>query len=199
MKYVLATLALTGLLSLTACTESARGYVRLIGADMGNGSAVVLSPGVLLTAKHVAEAAPELFIEPQHIKVKVLRVSKDHDLALVSAPGVECPCVELAPYAPSIDDEVTIVGFPLNGTVKTQIVTKGTLQGILENSYVTTAPATFGNSGGGLFVNNKLVGILVTMAGQPVPSPFGTMGTPVNYLTMSINWQTIKDFIDGKA
>lgn len=160
-------------LSLYACAQTQqpdvkqvniRETVHILAADGGNGSGVMISPGVMLTARHVADKITEgldLYVEPQHIKASVIRVSRDHDIALVSVPGIGCPCAKLAKEAPKIDDPISIIGYPLNKTIGAQIKTNGEYQAKTEDKYVTTAPTYFGNSGGGLFFNGKLIGILV--------------------------------------
>lgn len=186
------------LLSVGGCTTtpslpdpdlSMRSTVRLI-AEEGpvNGSVIVLQPGLVLTAGHVADvmqAGRVLFIEPQHIQATVLRKSKYSDLALLSAPGVICPCAQLAESEPKIDDILTIIGFPLNAMIKGQVLTQGRFQGFYEDKMTHSINAAPGNSGGGVFKDGKLVGVLIEGFSE------------FNYLTRSVRLQVIKEFING--
>lgn len=195
LKYVLASILLA--VFLAGCQDP-RGTVRKVTADVdGNGSAVVLKPGLLLTAKHVATVSEHLYIEPEHIQAKVLRVSNDHDLALLEAPGIKCPCAALAESEPSRDNKVAIIGYPLGSSVEMQVRTEGLLQGTILDKYVTSAPGTYGNSGGGLFVGEYLIGIVVEGILQPGMTAFGPLAVPANYLMRSIKLSVIKEFVNG--
>lgn len=176
-----------------ALVVDVRGPVRLIvNTTGGNGSVVVLKPGVVLTAKHVSGSGGDLYIEPEHIKATLIRESLKSDLAILSAPGIGCPCAAVASFGPKVDDTVVVVGFPLNPMVQVQVLTEGKIHGVTERGYVTTASATFGNSGGGVFFGGKLVGILSSLPMQG-DGMFG--GVPHNGITFAVDHRTIVDFL----
>ncbi len=166
-----------------------RSYVRLVYNDDGNGSGVMIAPNRMLTAAHVADILTEtnpLFVEGKKVR-KVLKIDRDRDIALLDVDA-DCPCAPLGDL-PKIDEAIIVVGYPINKAIQVQIITTGTYQGLIADKtrLVTTAPASFGNSGGGLFLfhNGKweLIGILVAMSGQNSSVPF--VGVPYNDVTFS--------------
>lgn len=174
-----------------------RTYVRLLASTDGNGSGVVIAPGLILTAKHVAVFANNLYLEPEHIPVKLLRESKDHDIALLEVKGVQCPCAPISSdLRDRLDELVTVVGYPLHGAVKLQVRTQGHVQGIRLGELVLTAPVTFGNSGGGVFdLDGKLIGILTGVAQQPFLIGIMEAASPANYLSSAVNLEAIIKFL----
>lgn len=171
-------------LLLAACQTpdlfDARTQVRKLTASAGVGSGVVLAPGIVLTAQHVA-VVPDLTLRANGAKGKVLGIgdSDKIDLALLYFPSREahCPCVKLAEYEAMQDETIYVVGYPLGIT---RTMTQGTSQGVVKGvnlpgmfGMVTTlgprlvfnAAIAPGNSGGAVFVLRdgefQLVGIVV--------------------------------------
>lgn len=157
--------------------------------NVGNGSGVMIAPGRMLTAAHVAQASltyGELILEGK--KVKILKVDDSIDLALLEVEA-DCPCVDISKTAPAVDEPVFIVGFPMNAMVLSQFLTQGRVQGIHQADHrliadVLVAP---GNSGGGAFVldaegNWRLVGILVEVMGP--------------YIARSVDTNSINKFLN---
>ncbi len=167
------------------------------------GSGVILLPGFVLTAAHVADA-PDLETNrsPSDIKGNVI-LNSDYlqnkiDLSLLwYSEGIYCPCVKLASREAEVDEQVIVVGYPMG---LTQVLTEGRSQGVkritfptllgeedLGDRLVLTASAYGGNSGGGVFVYREgqwqLVGIVVQKAGN---------------LTLAVPLKDIKGFLKIK-
>lgn len=159
-------------------TSQVRVSVRKIENDRGFGSGVVLSPGIVLTAQHVA-IEKGLHIDNGKTPAEVIVISdgKTLDIALLRYPAAEarCPCARLADSPALLDEKVYVVGYPWGIA---QVVTIGTAQGTqdiviqsrdsnqnLGKRLVLVASVGPGNSGGGVFVYREgafqLVGILV--------------------------------------
>lgn len=212
MKKLISSLILAlGLLVTPVKADSPYDYPRAetvkLFTETGVGSGVILSPGIILTAAHVAENEGLVSSRKEGLVGDILfledaieRNNNKVDLALLwYREGIHCPCVKLADYEAQVDEPVIVVGFP-SGIA--QVVTEGKSQGVLSDiktyisngffgmevflgkRLVTTAPVSGGNSGGGVFVkrNNEwqLVGILVE---------------GVANLSFAVPLSTIKDFI----
>jgi S1-C subfamily serine protease len=195
-------------LAIGACTKAdfPRGQVRKLMTENGSGSGVVIRPGLVLTARHVA-IAKGLLITKEGAKGEGVILSEQEkvDLALIRYPLGEspCPCVALADSEAGIDEPVYVIGYPLGIAA---MVTLGHSQGVIDVSVkdmwgnahslgrrlVLTAGVHPGNSGGGVFVYRngqyQLVGILVEMLGRP--------GGPLSF---AIPLSDIKDFLAGRA
>ena len=168
----------------------------VISNDRGNGSGVLIAPNLMLTVAHlVKEHSPEtpLVVGSDKKPITILKVDESTDLALVWVDKLDCPCVLVAKYLPKVDDKVQIVGFPLYETVKTQILTEGLIQGFVLDEFriVTSAPIAPGNSGGGLFKKNELIGIV--SQGVQIGDYFGT--SIIVHLGRSIDTNTINKFL----
>lgn len=158
--------------------STVRVSVHQLDNDTGFGSGVVIAPGIVLTAHHVA-LGPALRFDKGRIRSETVALGNGDplDLAIIRFPISEapCPCARLADYPAMLDEQVWLVGFPANVA---QVVTAGTAQGThdvtvwtpygperLGNRLVLAAAVIGGNSGGGVFVRRngefQLVGILV--------------------------------------
>lgn len=187
-------------------TSSMRAQVRKLSLDASNGSGVVVRPGLVLTAKHVAEYDGLVTREKGVKGVRVALAPETVDLGLIYYPtqDVQCPCVKLADSEARVDETVYIVGFPLGIA---QVATVGHSEGVQEHvifhgefgmiqdagrRLVLTTPAQPGNSGGGAFVFRngefQLVGIVVSVT-----------GTPGGSLTFAIPLADIKQFLAERA
>jgi hypothetical protein len=155
--------------TVAAQEHGTRGFVHSISNDGGiYCSAVVLAPGLALTAAHCADPQYSSITIDGFVGQVVARGDDRLDVAVISVP-VACPCVRLAEYEAQVDEPVYVVGFP-RGIA--QVLTFGTSQGVHNNGrmpygrrLVTTALVAGGNSGGGVFVFRdgefQLVGVLV--------------------------------------
>lgn len=160
--------------------------------EVSNGSGVIVAPNRVLTAAHVA-VQPNLIINGS--KAKVLKIDNDLDLALMYA-DVQCPCVSLGDTL-SVDDPVVAVGYPINRHVRTQVLTEGRAQSRIpdERRLQTNVSISGGNSGGGLYKDHKLVGIMVE--GIAVGDPVLPVTHPISYLSRAVDIDNIKAFLKG--
>ena len=157
---------------------------------ISNGSAVIVAPNRILTAAHVA-VQPNLLVNGS--TTSVLKIDNDLDLALMYA-NVQCPCVSLGDTV-SVDDPVVAVGYPINRHVRTQILTEGRAQSRIpdERRLQTSVPISGGNSGGGLYKDHKLVGIMV----EGVGLEHDKIVIPISYLSRAVDIDSIKQFLIG--
>jgi S1-C subfamily serine protease len=141
-------------------------------------SAVVIRPGVALTARHCLSQG--ITVDGKPVAFVVAPMDEGKDIAVISAPGLECPCA-LVGRRPAVGDKIVAVGFP-GGAEGRQDVSAGTVRAV--GSVAEIAPwiaehplaaHTFilsdvpmlegGESGGGLFAVQdgkwRLVGINV--------------------------------------
>lgn len=184
-------------------TESTvRASVRQLGNEDGDASGIVIVPGIVLTAQHVAVHAGLRF-DGGKAPGEVIAMGNGTplDIALLRYPLSEarCPCARLADSPALLDEKVWIVGYPLGIA---QIVTTGTAQGTkivivragrradtLGSRLITTASVAPGSSGGGVFVYRdgafQLVGLIVEGAGD----------RPFSNISFAIPLEDIKAFI----
>lgn len=139
--------------------------VETTGPFGGSGSAVILKPGMLLTARHVADI-PGLVHGSDSLTPAGAPTDQTLDVAVLSSALTACPCVRLAASDANLDEVVTIVGWPL-GTVN--MVTRGESQGVhaIEGHgrrLIVATQVEGGHSGSGVFVFRdgswQLVGIV---------------------------------------
>ena len=129
------------------------------------GSAVLIAPGRLLTACHVARGAELIQVHRGAAKLTVKPAFMDieHDLCVLSAPDLLASVTaEVAtPGELKIGDEVVAVGYPRGGKLA---VSEGRLKAVHRHGAVrvlqVSAPFDYGQSGGALFdITGRLVGI----------------------------------------
>lgn len=172
-------------------------YVVQVGTR-GSGSGVMIGPNRMLTAAHVAvNGTPEDPLLVNGKVAKVLKIDEELDLALLEVDIAHGPYAPLGAL-PGTDANVVAIGFPLNNSVKHQILTNGRVQGTTENRTMVTTPIAPGNSGGGLFRyrNGKweLVGLTVAVAMVPI---YGMYPNLMSHLCLSVDADTIKAFLKG--
>lgn len=131
------------------------------------GSAVLVAPDKLITNCHVLTWAKKILVlrDGEHWPAKLIAADREHDLCLLSAPGI--------PFAPAttaqqlqIGQEVHAAGFPGGGNFS---VSCGLVRALhaLDSAEVIQTNANFnpGASGGGLFDRDgNLAGILTFRA-----------------------------------
>lgn len=183
MREVLAVLLFAVLLACAGCASQPatsvpqfpRNEVKFLKGTDGDCSGVVIAPGTILTAKHCVGIG-DVTVDGKPASFE--RTDPASDLALLKFDG-GCPCAHFGP-APKIDDEVLVIGYPYGSILgPTNVVTRGTVHGTVDkgelserfgHTFVLTAPASPGNSGGGVFALHGdrwlLVGILVAGAGS---------------------------------
>ena len=164
--------------------------------QFGNGSGIMIAPGRMLTAGHVAiihsEQTPLMVDGEPIIRVIKFELEDKKDLAILEVKA-GCPCVPLGDV-PGVDADVAMVGFPYGKAgLEVQVLTLGKFMGFSEalNRLVTTAAVAPGTSGGGLFTKVdgewRLIGVLVEGAG---------IGGPT-HLSLAIPYKTIIEFLKG--
>ena len=157
----------------------------------GNGSGVLIAPGVLLTAAHVASVNSfvPLYVKYEGIlhKVKVKSIDHISDLALLEVEGLNDKTAAIASSVPSIGSNVVATGYPMNKNIQAQLTTEGKVLGVVEDRLMSSAPILPGNSGGGLFQRNwlfkyELVGITVSVPMIPI----GWSGIPAFHINNAV-------------
>jgi len=180
-SYLLAiTVALTFLFAVVfipSTVESPRAGVFLLKGPGGSGSAVVIAPNTVLTAKHVmlsnSETDMELDVNGLSHKITNINSMPVIDVSILTTE-IACPCRNHIITQPRIGEPVWAVGYPLGSLIHTEVVSMGEFQGYatLEGNRIgiTTAQVDPGISGGAMFVkrNGKfyLVGIVVYLIGS---------------------------------
>jgi len=172
-----------------------RATVHKLHNSLGSASGVMVAPGVILTAGHVAEQE-NLLIDG--VPATTVRQDADDDVGVLST-SVGCPCATISMSPPVIDEPVIVIGYPLQGVLHGQVMTEGRVQALEGNRIVLTAPAAAGNSGGGVFAMRdgewQLIGVLIEMLGQPIDAPMSAYA-PVNYLTRAVDMVTASKYLD---
>ena len=168
----------------------------------GTASAVVISPGVLLTAGHVVTTGDIIVIKRnQRINVRVYRIDKELDLALLIGQ-VDCPCVKISDRDPHKDEDAIGVSFPLPLLYDTQILSRGHVQGINSNNLlITTTHAAPGGSGGGVFARRGntfvLIGLITAIGSVNIGPPLLNVQQQLTQITFSVPASVIKTFVDN--
>jgi S1-C subfamily serine protease len=139
-------------------------------------SAVVIAPGVALTAGHCLQRN----LTVDGLKVDVVVTAPDgKDIAVLRVPGLECPCAERG-VRPAQGDKVLAIGFPVDREGNRIVSPEAGVQAVgalrlvapsfppsphADEDYIRTDAAIIdhGDSGGGLFARQngvwKVVGI----------------------------------------
>lgn len=191
LKRCLAALAVVSMfaVSFTATTvwqasqsfDLPRSATHQLKGAFGSGSGVMVGPGLMLTAAHIA-VLPNLTLNGK--PVEVIASDETLDIALLSVQQ-GCPCAPLAAESPLSDRSVVLVGYPLDVG---KVVTEGRWQFFFDNKALTTAPVFFGNSGGGAFQWSwshqqwELVGILVAVSGGSIGGMFPVVATHLSHI-----------------
>lgn len=145
-------------------------YVRALDSNdrqVGIGSAVVIGPGRLVTNCHVLAKASSVLVRRKNVmyEAKLEHADAPRDLCVLHVEGFNAPAVEIAPAAErKVGQKVFAIGNPVGLELT---LSEGLISGLraewTDGSPViqTTAAASPGSSGGGLFDDNaRLVGII---------------------------------------
>lgn len=158
----------------------------------GSGSGLIIEGGLILTNAHVA--ADSTFMEVQRNgetkrnEADVIFISHEADLALLR-PREKDLYKDITPLKlgelPSMQQDVEVYGFPIGGS--TLSVTRGVVSRIEKQNYVHTgenliavqvdAAINFGNSGGPVVSDGKVVGVAMQSGffteniGYMIPTP----------------------------
>ena len=139
------------------------------GDALGLGSGFAIAPGRFVTNAHVIAGAHTALVRPigdadTFDVTKVEYFDRDRDLAVLRAPQLELPPIEVVGHdAPSVGDAVFAVGSPLGleGTF-TQGIVSGYRTLETQSLMQITAPISPGSSGGPVLgLDGRLVGIAV--------------------------------------
>jgi S1-C subfamily serine protease len=130
-------------------------------------AAVAIGKKEYLTAAHCIPLGMPLGISDETTTrvypVKVLKVDPQRDLALLSTDDQVGVPISIANASPRLDADVVVVGQPMGIT---EVATVGHIAGERPLQYLVTAPAYYGNSGGGLFVREGGSWVLAGIASQ---------------------------------
>lgn len=133
----------------------------------GNGTGFVVSnEGHLLTNAHVVEGCESLEIAGH--PVEVLAVDESFDLALLKGAPSTSEVAAFAPRPASLNADITIAGYPLNGLLSGLNVTRGSVTGLKglagdATAMQISAPVQPGNSGGPVVDSSgRVVGVVVS-------------------------------------
>lgn len=156
--------------------------VRLMQGANGSCSAVVVAPGLAMTALHCEQA-----FEPKvdgHAVSRWIKFSSK-DVALVTVPGLTCPCAILSTPAPA-GERLAAIGFPYGIGLT---VSYGESQGDVfyegERYLHHTAPTASGMSGGGVFVVREGRTWLVAITSRAAQSA-SALSVPVDGLPLNL-------------
>lgn len=161
--------------------------------DSGNCSGVIVGKDTVLTAGHCVVGEQ---ITVGDVPAKVLKVDKEKDLALLTVPGISCPCAPIEVKNLQIDSPIVTIGFPLGGP---QIATEGRVQTTWVDEMpiyeVITSPVSYGNSGGGVFQKQDGEWVLVGILSAVATVDAGFFRIPVSHLALAVRGDVIGEFI----
>lgn len=161
-------------------------------SQKGSGSGLLIESGLILTNAHVAADATFLEVqrhgETKRYEAEVVYISHESDLALLRTKD-NSAYKNIQPLTlgdlPKMQQQVEVYGFPIGGN--TLSVTRGVVSRIEKQNYVHTgenlmaaqvdAAINFGNSGGPVISDGKVVGVamqsgfLTENIGYMIPTP----------------------------
>lgn len=161
-------------------------------SQKGSGSGLIIDDNLILTNAHVASNATFLEIqrhsETKRYEAEVVYISHESDLAILRTKDAtaykDVTPLELGDL-PKMQQSVEVYGFPIGGN--TLSVTRGVVSRIEKQNYVHTgenliavqvdAAINFGNSGGPVISDGKVVGVamqsgfLTENIGYMIPTP----------------------------
>ena len=174
--------------------------------QQGSGSGLIIEGGLILTNAHVAANSTFLEVqrhgETQRHEAEVVYISHESDLALLRTKDANA-YKNVQPLTlgdlPKMQQPVEVYGFPIGGN--TLSVTRGVVSRIEKQNYVHTgenlmavqvdAAINFGNSGGPVISDGKVVG--VAMQSNFMTENIGYM------IPMPIIRHVLNDVKDGKV
>ena len=186
--------ACTSINKLRLLERSSIASVYLIKTDGGSGSGFPVSSKCLVTADHVVRGDEDSVLVEDHDKkdhaAKVIRSSKEADVAVICTTDMKMVPVKLAKTLPELYDGVFTIGNPLSYK---NIMTEGTYEGVYENKSMFSAPIAPGNSGGPVFnTDGEVIGLADAVALYK-PDQITKMIFP--HLAIMVPVSTIKEFV----
>ena len=145
--------------------------VKITYPDGGHGSGVVVGPGLVITARHVAKDGMILEHGSGSVPGEIIWTGgKDmkNDLALVKfdPKGLNMHSLPVNCHTPvKVGDAVEVYGFALDMDL---LRTTGTVAGFIHDMMIVDATIAPGNSGGPVIHNGELVGISVAIPLVPL-------------------------------
>jgi len=94
-----------------------------------------------------------------NLKVLALGSADEHDTAVGEADCDAGRVAALGDSVPVMGEKLSVVGYALYA--KKPMLTEGYMSGLMDGYLLTSAPAYGGNSGGPVFHNGKVIGLLV--------------------------------------
>ena len=178
--------------------------------DRGYGSGFVVAPGLVVTNRHVVlgdggEVVPAVKVAlpdggRETVLGRVLAVAADRDLALVEAPGLAAPPLQVRDEEPARSEDLMIFGYPLPTAMGVSLkATRGVVTGapsVEKNGMFTTdAAASPGNSGGPVVDDQgRVIGVL-TAKDNPL---FQLLSKSADY-TYAVSAEDLRAFLERSA
>lgn len=154
--------------------------VVIVELGESHGSGAHIGGGIILTAAHVVDRSGAITVRDRNgtkATATLLWANKAKDIALMKIDddaAAKIPAASLFCGAVKEGDDVTVVGNPLGEEFVSgfgRIAGAARKAGKVESVYVTNVATVMGQSGGPLFHNGKIVGV-VSMV-MVAPMPFG--------------------------
>lgn len=143
----------------------------------------------IISAGHLDDPTDEMVVKEKNEfrKIRLVKVNHEVDLALFEYVEnyYDITIANLTETTPKAGDKIWAIGNPI---MIVDAITSGTLVKIDKYFYLIDARIYYGSSGGGLFnIQGELIGVNVAMKSNPLYN-----------LGISVNIQTVKDFLTGK-
>lgn len=146
-------------------------FVSRVTTEHGIGSAVWISPDTLVTAAHVISGSLAIIVDGS--PGTAISIDANIDLAIIRVSGYADKEFATIGGCPELYSRCVSIGYQHG--LATPTITEGFIEWLDDGdkSMRYSAPGWFGCSGGGLFVNGKLVGItqkIYTGGGESNPA-----------------------------
>lgn len=170
----------------------------------GSGSGFFVNQkGFVLTNAHVVDGCGEILVNGK--LANVVASSKDYDLAILRSTSVVNPdsIASFSALPARLNSDVTVVGFPLHGTLGGMNVTRGSVSALsgLGGNLATmqiSAPITAGNSGGPVINKyGQVVGVVVSQLREVAGAE--ESGVVPQNINFSIRGEIAKSFLASQG